>query len=274
MSKKLENWKIGVDAEIFVTTSEGVVYNAEHLISGTKYEPTVIEGSRTISADNILAEYTINPVESKEGFIEEISTMRNYVDSFIQGKGYKLDFSPARVDTKQALDTENSLILGCDPDFNVYTRTMNEVSNGNATDLRSSGAHIHCSWPGCDSNANIEQIEKFIIACDLFLAIPFLFTEPDSERRKLYGKAGSFRFKQYTPELAGVEYRSLSGWSMSTDKNVEFIWENLMKAIDFVNSDDQIVDPSEIQEAINTNNLELASKLMRQYEITGIKQTS
>lgn len=274
MNEKLEDWKIGVDAEIFVVTPDGAVFNAEHLISGTKYEPTVIEGSRTISADNILAEYTINPVETKDEFVKEISTMRSYVDSFIQEKGYRLDFSPARLDTKQALDTENSLILGCDPDFNVYKRMMNEVTSGDATELRSSGAHIHCSWPTCNSTSNVEQIEKFIMACDLFLAIPFLFIEPNSERRKLYGKAGSFRFKQYTPELSGVEYRSLSGWAMSTDENLNFIWENLMKAIDFVNSDDEIQDPSEIEEAINTNNLELASKLMRQYEITGIKQTS
>ena len=70
-----------------------------------------------------------------------------------------------------------------------------------------------------------------------------------------------------------IEYRSLSNFWIKNDESLNWAWNTTMKAIDLVNSGkieeinkrgDQIV------KAINTNNKELASKLI--YEFSKIQE--
>ncbi len=262
----IENFLVGSDIEAFITNPDSILESAENLLKGTKENPTVVSGGRTYSIDNILAEYTINPVTSRERFIEEIITMRDHVQNLLP-KGYSLEFSPSRNDTEHLLFTENALTMGCEPSFCVHTASIIETPDGASTILRSSGLHIHLSWPTCDNVNNIEEIEKFIRACDLFIGLPMLFVEPASERRKIYGQAGSFRFKKYPNGWEGVEYRVLSGYSQSDRVYLGLIWDYLMTAIEFTNSKEEIdsQDLPLIREAINTCDLKIAKEIYDKY---------
>lgn len=102
-------------------------------------------------------------------------------------------------------------------------------------------------------------------AMDATVGLESVLLDPDTERKKLYGKAGCFRFREY-----GIEYRSLSNFWIKSNESLKWSWNTTMKAIDLVNSG-KIEEVKElggyIVEAINTNNKELAQELLNKIEI-------
>lgn len=126
--------------------------------------------------------------------------------------------------------------------------------------------HISIGW----DNPTQEQQIDMIKAMDATVGLESVLLDTDTERKKLYGKAGCFRFREY-----GIEYRSLSNFWIKTDDSLKWAWDTTMKAIDLVNSG-KIEEVKElgiyIVEAINTNNKELAQELLNKIEIiTNIK---
>ena len=107
-------------------------------------------------------------------------------------------------------------------------------------------------------------------AMDATVGLESVLLDDDTERKKLYGKAGCFRFCAW-----GIEYRSLSNFWIKSDESLKWAWNTTMKAIELVNSG-KIEEVKElgnyIVEAINTNNKELAQELLNKIEIiTNIK---
>jgi len=58
---------------------------------------------------------------------------------------------------------------------------------------------------------------------DLRLGMWSLTEDKDTNRRKLYGKAGAFRPKSY-----GVEYRVLSNFWTFTEANRKKVWDGIL----------------------------------------------
>ena len=126
--------------------------------------------------------------------------------------------------------------------------------------------HISIGW----DNFTQEQQLDMVKAMDATVGLESVLLDFDTERKKLYGKAGCFRFREY-----GIEYRSLSNFWIKSDESLKWSWDTTMKAIDLVNSG-KIEEVKElgnyIVEAINTNNKELAQELLNKIEvITNIK---
>ena len=126
--------------------------------------------------------------------------------------------------------------------------------------------HISIGW----DNPTQEQQLDMVKAMDATVGLESVLLDFDTERKKLYGKAGCFRFREY-----GIEYRSLSNFWIKSDESLKWSWNTTMKAIDLVNSG-KIEEVKElgnyIVEAINTNNKELAQELLNKIEvITNIK---
>ena len=119
--------------------------------------------------------------------------------------------------------------------------------------------HISIGW----DNPTQEQQLDMVKAMDATVGLESVLLDNDTERKKLYGKAGCFRFREY-----GIEYRSLSNFWIKSDKSLQWAWNTTMKAIDLVNSD-KIEEVKElgsyIVEAINTNNKELARELLNEF---------
>jgi hypothetical protein len=121
--------------------------------------------------------------------------------------------------------------------------------------------HISIGW----DNPTQEQQIDMVKAMDATVGLESVLLDTDTERKKLYGKAGCFRFREY-----GIEYRSLSNFWIKTDDSLKWAWNTTMKAIELVNSgkvEEIKKHGDKIVEAINTNNKELAQALLNKIEI-------
>ena len=102
--------------------------------------------------------------------------------------------------------------------------------------------------------------------CDYYLGLPALLLDGDDRRKELYGKAGACRFKEY-----GIEYRVLSNFWIANDDNRRWAWEQAHKAFDMSQGDYMemvsIVNPEDIQKAINNNDKHMAEQFIRMLNI-------
>lgn len=146
----------------------------------------------------------------------------------------------------------------CSPDYNAYTQSENKKPNGARTTLRSAGFHIHLGY----DNYNVDTSLALIRYMDMYIGVPSVVSDPDTNRRKLYGKAGSFRLTPY-----GLEYRSLSSYMMSNNDLLSQVWDGVVRSIIAYNEGTNLADSDLVQEAINTSNVELAKKLIDRYNL-------
>jgi len=121
--------------------------------------------------------------------------------------------------------------------------------------------HIHLGFTVENEGEFIDpsirvQLVKLL---DIFVGLEDVIYNPDIERKKLYGKAGSFRFKPY-----GLEFRSPSNYWIQSDTLVGKMWDNVNRAIDAYNNN-FIIDEvfgEQVQMAINTCDVEACKKLL------------
>ena len=266
MTKKVKepivkNVKIGADPEMFLfspTLNKFVPVCGK--VGGTKDKPLEIttEG-HAVQEDNVMIEYCIPPCTSAEKFIEEINFVKNHINETILKPLNLVSkcVASARFDEKD-LDSEQARMFGCDPDYSAYTFMPNEVNRTDMT-LRTSGGHIHVGY----DNHNPETSMQIIKAMDLFLGLPSLILDTDTERRKMYGKAGCHRIK---PKY-GVEYRVLSTFWTENNNLIKWAFDSTMNAIEFVNINGIITNEDEIIEAINNNDSTKALEILEDYNI-------
>ena len=158
------------------------------------------------------------------------------------------------------MQSETAQRFGCSADFNCWTRQQNEspIPDGN---LRSAGGHITLGYEEPNEFVNLMWVKTM----DLFLSVPSVIQEPDSERKKLYGKAGAFRHTSF-----GCEYRSLSNYFVNNKGLIEWVYENTQAAIDFVNSGSTYLLDEEadiIISAINDKDTDKAKYLIDKFKI-------
>lgn len=258
------NFTIGADPELFIINEKtGKVVSAIGLIPGEKGNPYTAEDMPNgfgLETDNILAEFNIPAVTSKEAFINNIEYMKNYINNFVKEKNPELGILCAasqEVDPSE-LNHPQAQLFGCDVDFNVYTQRPNPKPEGDKTNLRSAGFHIHVGYP----ENNIDKSLRLIKYLDFYLGLPSIIFDPDSKRRSLYGKAGSFRLKPY-----GFEYRVLSSALLNNTSHLEFIWNQIGKAFSAELDSYELPKITLISNIINTSDLENAKKFVQQYNL-------
>lgn len=193
---------IGTDPEVMVVDRSGEPVVAIGMIGGSKEEPKPVERG-ALQEDNVLAEFNIEPVESSDMFIENIDVVLSQLKKQLP-KGYHLGKMSSHLFDMDVLKGfgEKAMEFGCDPDYNAWTMCMNQTPE-DSVGLRTAGGHIHIGYDDPDDFKSMDIIR----ACDIYLGIPSVLLDSDSRRRSLYGKAGSFRIKEY-----GVEYRTLSNF--------------------------------------------------------------
>lgn len=147
----------------------------------------------------------------------------------------------------------------CDPDFNIYTGDVNpKPENAATTTLRSAGFHVHVGYDQC----NVDRSIRLLGYLDAYLGIPSIIIDKDSQRRSLYGKAGCFRLTDY-----GCEYRTLSSYFMKDRKHLEWVFRQTVKAIKAYNECKRIPRGELTQMVINTNNIETAKELCKDFNL-------
>lgn len=248
---------IGADPEFFLKQN-GRFVSAVGLIGGSKDNPLPIDNlGNAIQEDNVSVEFNIQPSETYEDFRSVILKVLNHLKTKLST--YEFATESAAVFDSTELQTLQAQVFGCDPDYNAWSLRKNKKPYCENKNLRSAGGHIHI---GCDL-AKEKPIE-IIKACDLFLGVPSVIMDPGTERRQLYGLAGSFRQKKY-----GVEYRSLSNWWIFSEETMQWVFENTHKAINFV-QENKSIDPEDaynIQACINNSDLSLHKHLTLKYNL-------
>lgn len=263
---KIKSVTLGADPEFFLFDKlRNEVVSAEGLIGGTKNEPKIIsEVGHSIQEDNVMVEYNIPPCIDSYSFSREIAFVIDYI-SKVTAPHLVPYISASAILADEFLKSEQALMFGCEPDFNVWTRSEN-ASPSSSTNLRTAGGHIHIGY----AEPSLEDSEEIVKAMDLFLGVPSILIDTDKERRKMYGKAGAFRFKPY-----GVEYRTLSNFWITNALYSQWAFEQTLLAIEFINSGNTIEIDSELsQRIVNTiNNCDEveALKLVEEFKLKLVK---
>lgn len=261
---RIINITIGADPELFIINEKTKkVVSSIGLIPGVKGKPYVGDDMPTgfgLETDNIVAEFNIPPVNSEEGFINNIEYMKKYIDKFVKEKNPELGIlcAASKVVDSDQLNSPEAKLFGCDVDYNAYTEKANPKPEGNKTNLRSCGFHIHIGY----KNNNIDTSVQLVRYLDAYLGVPSVIKDTDKRRRSLYGKAGCFRLTPY-----GVEYRVLSSAMMKNTSSLKFVWKQLCKAIDAYNTLGHLPKAEYVVKAINDSDAELAKKLISDYNI-------
>lgn len=253
---------LGCDPEMFLQTAMGELRSSIGLIGGTKVAPQALPlgDGYAVQEDNVAVEFNIPPAANVQEFINSInSTVRFLGDVVQQNYGFEIATMSAASFPLDQLQTPESQVFGCDPDFNAWTGKRNPKPKAADAALRSCGGHIHIGF----DKAKLDAM-RIIQMCDLHLGVPSILMDEGDLRKQLYGKAGAYRDKSF-----GVEYRTLSNFWIFKDKLIEWAWNNTERAVNAVDAQFALSDEDEacIVTCINNNDKSLAKKLVKQFEL-------
>lgn len=242
-----KNITVGADPELFLKNNNGHFVSSVGKIGGSKEEPRKIDADgSSVQEDNVAVEYNIAPSRTKDEFIENNLKVLKYLESYVGDLGLKFSFDAAALFPAEELKTMVAMTFGCEPDYNVWTRSENPrpLLPANMENLRSAGGHVHVGW----DDPELAAQERMVKAMDVFLGCPSIQFDKDTMRRNLYGKPGAFRFKPY-----GIEYRTLSNFWIQNKEYMGWVYDQTQKAVDFLNNGNDVDDShqSAIHDCIN-----------------------
>jgi len=249
----------GADPELFLVDKEGYPVTSIGLIGGTKSKPRDLGNGYALQEDNVTVEFNIPPANDSKKFVASIQYMLELIKQDIKDKDLDIAIVPTMEFFPMQLAHPQAQELGCEPDFNAWTRKVNPRPVAPEL-LRSSGGHLHIGY----DNPNEELSLELIKAHDLFCGVASVLYDSDVRRREIYGKAGAHRIKGY-----GVEYRTLSNFWLKTPELTNWLFEQSEKAVEFVNSGREIPIKwgNRIVECINSGNKELVALIDREYKV-------
>ena len=259
----------GADPEIFVFSKEtGTAVSAHGMVPGSKNDPFPVPNG-AIQVDGMALEFNINPASSKKQFTGNVFSVLKHMQSLLpEGLETRVAAS-AHFSRKYMRDQPFEAVqLGCDPDFNAYTRDINPppYDPGN---MRTAAGHIHIGWGkgGYDVNS-VEHLSSCYMlakAMDLWVGVWSLYRDRDKFRREMYGRAGCFRPKPY-----GMEYRTLSNFWIQRPELSNEVFDRTKQACNWALKGQGFTKPyheEEIKEAINYSNMANADSLVKDYGI-------
>lgn len=271
---KIENLLIGSDPEaMIIEEASGKMISAVGLIPGTKDEPQPIGNGCYIQADNVNVEWCLPPTKNPKDFFTNLRYCVKYTNSILP-QGLRVVFKSSHEFDADQLLTKESQEFGCDQDFCVYNtdfNTPNPKPASTSPNLRSCGGHIHFGSVNLINQQDAVYFIRNIIEPTLGVALVAL--DPDTRRKELYGKAGSFRFKPY-----GIEYRTPSNFWLSSKGLINFVFDLVYSVCDlpvhqtpfrvlFKDMGPEFAATSYIQTIINENQVDKALKVLEVLDI-------
>ncbi|MEK6880930.1 MAG: hypothetical protein AABY22_15020 [Nanoarchaeota archaeon] len=257
----MQTLTIGADIELFLYDRILKEYtSAIGIISGTKNNPTKItKDGFALQHDGLLCEFNIPPVTSEKGLIDNINFIIQHIKNIIP-QIYDIHIVPsARFKDKYL--TAESTEIGCDKDYNIYTKESNNVVRGEHDyNLFSCGGHIHIGF----KNKTEKNHERIIKMMDLYLGIPSIILDNDRDRKRLYGNAGCYRIQPH-----GIEYRTLSNFWITSSSLTAWAFNSTLHAVYLALSGKEITprDQYKIVDSINMGIKDNCIELIDKYKI-------
>jgi hypothetical protein len=103
---------------------------------------------------------------------------------------------------------------------------------------------------------------------DYVIGLPSILIDTDSQRRKLYGKAGSMRHKDY-----GVEYRTVSNFWLGSQELMSWVYDRTLWATQNLNllpEFMEIADGNTIRKVINNSKSREATNIINDLNLEAI----
>ncbi len=250
MNTKPKGLMVGSDPECFLFNKIGELVSSIGIIPGSKEHPTKTANGY-ILPDNITAEFNSVPADNAEDFIRNHQLILKDLNDLISPLDLQLNFIASVVADESLLSDPAARQAGCSIDYNAWSCGVNETPDYSNSNVRAAGGHLHISFDQA-SDTSDDYRTKFVRALDLVLGVPSVLYDDDVERRKLYGKAGSFRPKIWEAgdPYDGVEYRTLSNFWLRSEElmrwafnGVKRVYENLEELSSLAESlSDDIID--------------------------------
>lgn len=259
---KLENVTVGADPEVFVADLSGNITSAIGKVGGSKERPVPVSHGG-LQEDNVLAEFNINPASTCFDFVENMNAVMTSLKNVLQNNGLQPVIIPSYVFDKGMLESygPNAMEFGCSSEWNAWTSREMPRPNGSKVNLRTAGGHVHIGY----DNPCLGSAESLVKMLDYTLGIPSILLDTDAKRRKLYGKAGTMRPKEY-----GVEYRALSNFWLNSDELMTWVYDttlwttsNLHQLKDYI----EIFNPKVVQKAINKSDQSIAREIVNELQL-------
>lgn len=255
--------KLGADPELF-WMKDGHPHSVEGKLPGTKSEPFPIkEGGFAVQVDNVASEFNIPPADSAVAFSSSIGYVIKYLEKQAKKHGCVLSYAPCLDFSWEQTHTPHALTMGCDPDFSVWTGDVNPRPEP-PEQMRTAAGHVHISWEGGVTYETQTLVGK---CCDVWLGLPHILATEKNDRRKLYGKAGCIRPKDF-----GIEYRTLDCSWVRDYRLRKHVFHNAQALFSAIRNSDNlgnIIDSwgDEIQHAINEHDKNVAAKVMKVFYV-------
>lgn len=220
-------FSIGADPELFVTNN-GKLVSAYGLVPGTKEAPFKVKHG-AVQVDGMALEFNIDPAFTFSEFERNITSTMNQMKAMLP-EGYEFLIEPVAEFGAEYIEAQpkEAKELGCNPDFNAYTRKENPRPDANMP-FRTASGHLHIGWTnGVDpyDKGHLEACYALVKSLDSWIGIPSLVWDADDKRRSLYGQAGAFRPKHY-----GLEYRVPSNMWLVDPVFRKTVYYNTIEAI-------------------------------------------
>jgi len=258
----ISNLLVGSDPEVFLWNNvNNEFHSAVGFIKGTKKRPLQMDNlpkGFMWQVDCVALEYNIPPATNEDEWISYHKQSLKYMREHLPEELDLVIQASARFNANH-LNTKQANTFGCDPDYNVWKGEQNTPPDA-IDNLRVCGGHVAIGY----DNPTEEVSEQIVRLFDLFLTMPSILLDPDTERRQLYGKAGSFRFKNF-----GVECRALSNYWLTSEVYTAWVYNQVLKIQDFINEGRELnKDLYELLPmVIDTNNRDMARNLCKEYGI-------
>jgi hypothetical protein len=284
----LANINMGCDPEFFFT-KKGQVIGSEKVLSAGKSKADSFNGKFVI--DGVQAELNPQPSTCRAAVTNAIRLcFKDLHDKVLaEHKGVSADFSQCIEVSKEEMDSlsEKSKIFGCAPSTNVYNEGKSKTSvigvDPKKYRGRSAGGHVHLgihSWYSYDDaeqtrvKNNLKNVEVLVPILDIVVGNTCVLldrAESNKERRKVYGRAGEYRLKDY-----GIEYRTLSNFWLRSCQLTSFVFSLSRLAVhlvreskpdnDYVKALFDAVKREDVVKAINNNDFDLAMENFKAIE--------
>lgn len=249
---------IGCDPELFVK-QQGIFKSAFGLITGDKKSPQRVRNG-AVQVDGMALEFNIDPAKDEDEFCYNVNDVLEQMKLMVPE--FEVVATPVAHFTDEYMKQQPpaALELGCDPDYNAWSNTINVKPNAQRP-MRTASGHVHIGWTNNEETTNEQHAERCRMVgrqMDFYLGLGSLMYDSDTERREMYGKAGCIRYKPY-----GVEYRTLSNRWLNDDKLIRWVFRAAKKGVEDLMAGRNLSEKyGDIQSIINNSDIKEAKKII------------
>lgn len=209
---------LGTDPELFVVDENQNVVPASKIL-----DIPLNSANGSIVKDGLQIELHPTANHCREVLTSNIRgcllQLHNHLNSGkLKSKNYKISNKFVIDVNKELLKELNpeDLAIGCEPDKIAHGSAKSCYIDGTKHFKRYCGGHLHfgsANGYSSDIEEYHKNVNEIIILMDYFVGLTWVLldhSEDNKERRKVYGKAGSYRLQPH-----GIEYRVLSNLWMN-----------------------------------------------------------